>query len=263
MLLLGSVPRYPKMRGRPLIIIGPLMGLVYIVLVPVMGAITIIPLVLYRAGQAVRQAVRGNSSRHPVQRNTGINSEVGIMEFNISSDTVSEFAQTIKQISGMDINVCYQCKRCTSGCPVSYAMDYTPTQLMHAIHLGLKELVLNSATMWLCASCETCTTRCPQEVDIAKVMDALRIMAIHDGIKPKVSEVAAFYRVGLANIRFFGRMYELGLIGMLKPSTGQFTKDMGLGMKMLQKGKLKLFPNFKGSSTTRRIFAKVKEREEA
>ncbi len=183
------------------------------------------------------------------------------MEFNIPSDTVSEFADIIKQTSGMDINVCYQCKKCTSGCPVAYAMDYTPTQLMHAIRLGLRDVVLNSATIWLCASCETCTTRCPQELDIAKVMDTLRIVAVHDGIKPKVPQVAAFHRVGLANIRFFGRMYELGLIGILKSSTGQFTKDMGLGMKMLQKGKLKLFPNFKGSSTTRRIFAKVKERE--
>ncbi len=55
------------------------------------------------------------------------------MEFNILSDSVSEFAQTIKRTSGLDINVCYQCKKCTSGCPVSYAMDYTPTQLIHAI----------------------------------------------------------------------------------------------------------------------------------
>ena len=105
------------------------------------------------------------------------------------------------------------------------------------------------------------SVRCPQELDLAKVMDTLGIMAIRAGIKPKLSEVAAFYRTGLANIRFFGRMYELGLIGMLKTSTGQFTKDIGLGIKMLKKGKLKLLPSFQGSSTTRRIFAKVKERE--
>ncbi len=183
------------------------------------------------------------------------------MEFNIPSNTTSQFAQIIKQTSGLDVNVCYQCKKCTSGCPVAYAMDYTPTQLIHAIHLGLKELVLNSATIWLCASCETCTTRCPQEVDITSVMDTLRIMAIRAGMKPKVTQVAAFYRTGLANIRFFGRMYELGLIGMLKLSTGQFTKDMGLGIKMLRKGKLKLLPSFQGSATTRRIFAKVKKQE--
>ncbi len=183
------------------------------------------------------------------------------MEFNIPSDTVSELAEVIKETSGLDINVCYQCKKCTSGCPVAYAMDYTPTQLIHAIRLGLRDLVLTSATIWLCASCETCTTRCPQELDLVKVMDTLRIMAIQAGIKPKVSEVAAFYRIGLNNIRFFGRMYELGLIGMLKLSTGQFTKDIGLGIKMVKKGKLKLLPSFQGSSITRRIFAKVKERE--
>jgi heterodisulfide reductase subunit C len=183
------------------------------------------------------------------------------MEFNLASDTVSEFADVIKENSGLDVNVCYQCKKCTSGCPVAYAMDYTPTQLIHAIHLGLKELVLNSATIWLCASCETCTTRCPQEVDLVKVMDALRIMAIRAGMKPKVPQVAAFYRTGLANIRFFGRMYELGLIGMLKLSTGQFTRDMGLGIKMLRKGKLKLLPSFQGSATARRIFTRVREQE--
>jgi heterodisulfide reductase subunit C len=183
------------------------------------------------------------------------------VEFNIPSDTVSELAEVIKETSGLDINVCYQCKKCTSGCPVAYAMDYTPTQLIHAIRLGLEELVLNSTTIWLCASCETCTTRCPQELDIASVMDTLRIMATHAGIKPKVPEVAALNRVGLVNVRFLGRMYELGLIGMLKLATGQFTKDIGLGIKMLKKGKLKLLPSFQGSSMTRRIFAKVKERE--
>jgi heterodisulfide reductase subunit C len=181
------------------------------------------------------------------------------MEIFIQQDNVSEFANTIKKTSGLDVNMCYQCKKCSSGCPISYAMDYPPAQLMHAIRLGLKDLVFNSNTIWLCASCETCTTRCPQEVDIAKTMDALRIMAFNTGIKPKVTDMAAFYRAGLMNIRFFGRMYELGLIGILKLSTGQLTRDIDLGIKMLKKGKLKLLPSFKGSSSTRRIFAKAKE----
>ena len=242
-------------------IVGPLLGLIYVVLLPVIGAIIVVPLMLYRAEQVLERAVRREPKGEPVLKATDIKSEVGIMEFNIPSDTVSEFAEIIKESSGLDINVCYQCKRCTSGCPVAYAMDYTPTQLIHAIRLGLRELVLNSATIWLCASCETCTTRCPQELDLVKVMDTLRIMAGRAGIKPKVSEVATFYRTGLNNIRFFGRMYELGLIGMLKLSTGQFTKDIGLGIKMLKKGKLNLLPSFQGSSITRKIFTKVKERE--
>ena len=185
------------------------------------------------------------------------------IELDASSDTISEFAEAVKETSGLDVNVCFQCKTCTSGCPVSYAMDYPPAQLIQAIRLGLKDLVLNSATIWLCASCETCTTRCPQDIDLAKVMDVLRVMATRAGIKPKLPEAAAFYRAGLANIRFFGRMYELGFIGMLKLATGQFRKDIGLGIEMLKKGKLKLLPSFQGASATRRIFAKVKELEKA
>jgi len=194
-------------------------------------------------------------------KNAEIKLEVGTMEYDIASDTVSEFTEVIKQASSLDINVCYQCKKCTSGCPVAYEMDYTPTQLIHAIHLGMKSPVLNSDTIWLCASCETCTTRCPQDVDIATLMDTLRIMAVSVGIKSKVPGVSTLYRRAHTNIRFFGPMYELGLIGMLKLATGQFTRDMDLGIKMLRKRKLKLLPSFQGSSTTRRIFAKVKELE--
>ncbi len=261
MWLLSNKSSNRKVRGVGLVIVGPLLGLVYVILLPVIGAIIIVPLMLYRAGQAVGQVRRRYSNRYPVQRTTEMKMEVRRMEFDIPSDTVSEFAEIIKETSGLDINVCYQCKKCTSGCPVAYDMDYTPTQLIHAIRLGLKDLVLSSAAIWLCASCETCTTRCPQELDIVKVMDTLRIIAMKTGIKPKVPEVAAFYRTGLTNIRLFGRMYELGLVGMLKLSTGQLTKDLGLGIKMLKKGKFSLLPSFKGSSMSRRVFTKVKELE--
>ena len=108
MWLLSNKSSNRKVHGVGLVIVGPLLGLVYVILLPVIGAIIIVPLMLYRAGQAVSQVVRGDSSRHPVQRSTKINLEVGIMEFNIPSDTVSEFAEVIRETSGLDINVCYQ-----------------------------------------------------------------------------------------------------------------------------------------------------------
>lgn len=172
-----------------------------------------------------------------------------------------EFGKEIKRKSGENIYLCYQCKKCSSGCPVSYAMDYPPNQLLHAARLGLRDLVLGSKTIWLCAACETCTTRCPQEIDIVKVMDALRSTAARSRIKPKVPEVAAFYRTALSNIRFFGRMYEVGLIGMLKLATRQFTKDLGLGLNMFKKGKLLIFPKMSGFFIVKRIFSKVKKLE--
>jgi len=181
---------------------------------------------------------------------------------NISiSDNCSELAGLIKEKTGENVSLCYQCKRCASGCPVSQFMDYTPNQIMHATRLGLRELVLNSQTIWLCAACEACTTRCPQEIDLVKVMDALKSMAMHSKIKPKVPDVCAFYRSALFTVRMFGRMYEVGLFAILKLVTRKFTKDAKLGMQMFKKRKLKLFPSLTGFWASKRIFSRVRKAE--
>lgn len=181
-----------------------------------------------------------------------------------SSQTImpqSQLAEAVLSESGQNVNLCYQCMKCAAGCPISYEMDYKPAQLIHAIRLGMDDLVLNSKTMWLCASCETCTTRCPQEVDVAKVMDAVKITALRRGIKPTIPQIASFYRAALANIKKCGRMYELGMIVGLKMRTFEFFKDAGLGMKMFKKGKLKMIPSLTGALRTWSIFSRVKSIE--
>jgi len=181
-------------------------------------------------------------------------------------------AKFLKQMTDeikMNVNVCYQCRKCSAGCPMSYAMDYTPAQLIHAIRLGLKDLVMNSKTMWMCSSCQTCTTRCPQEVEIAKVMDTIKIMAVNEGIKPPVSRVHNFNKAALSNIKWFSRMYELGMIGELKLRNFPLDlfKDMGLGIKMFKKGKMAILPNLRfwpwpwTIARTYNIFARVKRKE--
>ena len=182
-------------------------------------------------------------------------------ESNQTITSHSPLAEAVLRESGQNVNLCYQCRKCSAGCPISYAMDYKPAQLIHAIRLGMDDLVFNSETIWLCASCETCTTRCPQEVDVAKVMDAVKITALRQGIKPAIPEVASFYRAALANIKKCGRMYEVGMIVGLKLRTFDFFKDMGMGMKMFQKGKLKLIPSFTGALTSWKIFQRVKRVE--
>jgi len=92
-------------------------------------------------------------------------------------------------------------------------------------------------------------------------MDAVRIIAQREKIKAKVPEVPTFYRSSLGNISFFGRMYELGLVLTLKLLTRSFTKDIGLGLRMLKKGKLNIFPSFRGALAARRIFSQVKAME--
>ena len=173
----------------------------------------------------------------------------------------SQLAEAVFSESGQNVNLCYQCRKCAAGCPIAYAMDYKPAQLIHAIRLGMDDLVFKSKTMWLCASCETCTTRCPQEVDVAKVMDAVKIIAMQRGIKPTIPQVAAFNKAVLSNIKMCGRMFEVGMIVAFKLRTLDFFKDMGLGMKMFKKGKLKLIPSFTGARRTWKIFQRVKSFE--
>ncbi len=109
-----------------------------------------------------------------------------MIEANLTVKSQSQSAKAVFNESGQNVNLCYQCKKCAVCCPVSYAMDHTPAQLIHGMRLGMDDLVLNSKTMWLCASCETFTIRCPQDVDVAKVMDAVKITSLHQEIKPVV-----------------------------------------------------------------------------
>ena len=177
-----------------------------------------------------------------------------------------EFRELIEKISGQNINACYQCLKCTAGCPMADEMDYTPAQIIHAIRLGLEDYVIESGTIWVCVSCETCSTRCPQGLDIAHIMDAARSIAYRRHIKPpgESKEIADFYAVALKNIRTYGRMYELGLVLGHKMKTGDYFKDMKLGMKMGMKGKLKIIPaRIRNVKAVDKIFKKVSELEES
>jgi len=170
----------------------------------------------------------------------------------------SGFAQEIKDKSGVVFDRCYQCLTCSAGCPVVSWMDYTPNQLIRMIQYGLKERVLKSSTIWLCASCETCATRCPNDVDIVKVMDTLREMAIKEGVKIKEKDIYLFHQTFLDCIKDKGRVHELSLIAKLKLRTKQFFKDVGLGLVMFRKGKLKIFPEkIEGIKEVKKIFEEI------
>jgi len=184
-----------------------------------------------------------------------------LKEFDINSDSVSEFSDTVKELHNVDVNLCYQCRKCTSGCPLTYIMDYSPAQIIHAVSLGLKDLALSSNTYWVCVACGTCTTRCPQEVDILKVMDSLANIALREEVKPKAPDVANFYKVGISNIHTFGKLYEVGLGGLLKLKNGHLFQDLVIYMKMLFKGKLELLPSFQNRAAMKRIFDRVRKQE--
>ena len=119
---------------------------------------------------------------------------------------------SVFEIGNTDILTCYQCMKCSAGCPISPDMDILPHQVIRMVQFGMQERLLSSKTIWVCASCETCTTRCPNEVDVAKVMDVLRQMAIRSNGTLGDTHVPSFHRSFLSSICKRGRLHELEMI---------------------------------------------------
>ena len=113
-----------------------------------------------------------------------------------------------EKINGVPIQRCYHCRKCTAGCPVTFAMEHNINKVIKMIQMGRRDEVLNSSTIWLCLSCETCVTRCPNEVDIARMMDVLRQMAIEEGVAAKEKNLLKFHEAFLSTIWLGGRINE-------------------------------------------------------
>lgn len=97
------------------------------------------------------------------------------MIVNISKKTVkSDFVAKVEELSGQNLLACYQCGKCSAGCPAISQMDILPNQIIRLAQLGLKNELFKSKSIWVCASCMTCNTRCPKGINIAEVIEAVR-----------------------------------------------------------------------------------------
>jgi len=104
------------------------------------------------------------------------------MRTTISVNKVrGKFVRDVEEISGEDLLACNQCGKCSAGCPVVAAMDLLPSQVIRMAQLGMEE-VLESPTIWICASCLTCVARCPKGVDLPRLMEALREISLRAGV---------------------------------------------------------------------------------
>jgi heterodisulfide reductase subunit C len=156
------------------------------------------------------------------------------------ADRARAFAAQISEMIGQNIDGCYQCGKCTAGCPLAYTMEVPPHEIVRLVQLGREEEALASHTIWLCASCETCTSRCPKNIDIASVMDALRILAFRQGRTQAEKEITLFHKLFLRVVGRFGRVNDLHLMGKYNLLTLNPFKDWRLGQKLFSKGKLRL-----------------------
>ncbi len=97
-------------------------------------------------------------------------------------DIDSALIQQIERMSGETIKRCYQCGNCSGGCPVSYAMDIPPSQIMRFLQLGRVEDVMAANSMWTCVGCLQCFSRCPQSVSVANTLEGLRQLVLRKGV---------------------------------------------------------------------------------
>lgn len=128
--------------------------------------------------------------------------------------------------------------------PAGFYHGLPPHRVLRLVQLGLQERVLQSQAIWLCAGCNTCTSRCPRNVDLARVMDCLRGLAKRDGIllEGRARDVAIFYDCFLNTVKDNGKLYELGMMLNYNLKTRQIFKNADTGLAMFTKNKVKLLP---------------------
>ncbi len=141
------------------------------------------------------------------------------------------------------LNGCYQCQKCTNGCPVAFAMDLAPHKIVHLLNLGLTDRVLRSNSIWLCTSCQTCVSRCPNSVDLPRVIDTLRQTARRQSLPVPQPAVPIFHRTFLESIERHGRVHETELVlrhTVRNEGWPGILRLARLGLTMFLKGKIKL-----------------------
>lgn len=171
------------------------------------------------------------------------------------NQTDAGFVTEVIRKAGVDINKCWHCQTCASGCPFVKAMDYPPNRVIRLVQLGLRKEALESAGIWICVGCNTCAIQCPNGIDIPAVNDALRQMAMEEGVVIAEPNILNFHQAVLQSIQRHGRTHKLEVMMRYKLKKRDWFTDMTVGAKMFARRKLELLPSkSKNMAEIRRIF---------
>jgi len=167
-----------------------------------------------------------------------------------------EMSREILDACGVDINQCLECGKCSGGCPNGHLFDFTPRKVLQLIRMGRENTLLSLEALWLCLSCHICLDRCPSSIDMPRVLDYLREKAQKKGVHATRPRVEQFLKAMLRSIEGRGRIAEVPLMLQFALASRSFPRDdIVLGLKMLLRGKFRLFtPRVKQIGDIRKIF---------
>ena len=178
----------------------------------------------------------------------------------LGGENKSRFVEKVMEIlpEGGNLNLCLTCGVCSSGCPATGIDGLDPRKFLHMAALGLDDEILKSDWAWMCTMCQRCIYVCPMKIDMASIMDALRIISSKRIVLLKNGKVRKMNKAFLNSVKMFGRTYDLGMIAMFKMRTLNIFQDMDKFPTLLKKKKIALLPSFGGDRKfINRIFKTV------
>ena len=177
----------------------------------------------------------------------------------------SNLLTIVESESDQKLTNCYQCQKCSAGCPVTPFTDYTVSQIIRLTQMNQEDKVLSSSMIWLCTACGTCGARCPNDINMALAMDVLKECAVKSkGIEISEDRINKFHSAFLDNIRKKGRLHEMGMMIGYKRKMGELfadiSGDMKLASSMIKKRKLKLIgKKINGVKGIKKLFKEEKK----
>lgn len=177
----------------------------------------------------------------------------------------NDLLMEIERITGTPAGECYQCGKCTGGCPVCGEHDGGPREVMRLVQLGCREEVFRMAAAWRCVGCLTCGCRCPLGIEVPKIMDAVRQMARREGVRLKEGSMKmnSFIEAFLDGVLDYGRLYEPTMMVEYNINSGYLLTNMHKGAIFLARRKLTAWPvRVKKIGRLRRMFERIAEEEE-
>lgn len=191
-----------------------------------------------------------------------------------SAETSNALLKEVMDRSGQNLMSCYQCRRCAAGCPVGDESGVTPDRLVRMVLLGEKDNALNNLLIWKCLACYTCGTRCPNNIQTARINETLKQMAKEAHIEPNIPRVASFHSSFVKSISHFGRSNELEFMALYeienfkKGGLNAVLEDMKstakIGRSMLKKKRMHFkLDRTKGKAEIKSLFTKAAQKRGA